>query len=178
MVKSQSLLSPKQVPMDNNTVVDCTSPNAEILGPLDTMETQELTRVLQITPENAEDSDHPCASKTCKFRNSSAQIRQCAAYKFGCDKFIHSFCYGNFLAKNQLESLIHPDDETPYCVCSKRCYNKVKHALANNTYYSPNDTTRLGWENDGRNGTNDINNSMKLLLDWMGENGALNYTRF
>jgi hypothetical protein len=145
------------------------------------MDTQAIATMLQITPSSEDDTDaeHPCCIKNCKFRYCPAQIRQCASHKFGCDKFIHSFCYGNFITKNSLEALIDPEDDTAYCVCSKRCYNKVKTALANNTpYYFPDDHSRLGWENDGRNGTKDINNLMKLLLDWMGENGAINYTRF
>jgi hypothetical protein len=170
---SQSLLSPVGV-----GVCVATSPETDRVGPVDRMETQELAAILQITPENSEDAVHPCSFKNCKFRRSSTQMRQCAAFKFGCDKHIHSFCYGNFIAKNELDALIDPEDETTYCVCSKRCYNKVKNTLANNTYYSPGDTTRLRWENDGRNGPQDINNSLKLLFDWMGENGAVNYTRF
>jgi hypothetical protein len=83
----------------------------------------------------------------------------------------------NGVAKH-ISAQFDPEDDTTYCVCSKRCYNKVKTALTNNTYFSPNDNSRLGWENDGQNGPDDINNSMKLLLDWMGENGAINYTRF
>jgi hypothetical protein len=169
--QSQSLLSP--VP-----ICASASPETETLGHVDRMETQELAGILQITPENSEDAVHPCSFKSCKFRRSSAQMRQCASFKFGCEKYVHSYCFGNFLAKNDLDALIDPEDETTYCVCSKRCYNKVKNGLANNTYYAPGDTTRLGWDKDGRNGPQDINNSLKLLFDWMGENGAINYTRF
>jgi hypothetical protein len=169
---SQSLLSPAyvQLPPTRTSPVSVTN-----------MSTQQLGTVLQISPEsntNINVPENPCSLRGCKFRHSHDHIRICASHKFGCPRFIHSYCYGNFLAKNDLEALVDTEDDITYCVCSKRCYNKVKNALANNTYYSPDDVAKLGWENDGRNGTSDINNSMKLLLDWMGENGAANYTRF
>jgi hypothetical protein len=146
----------------------------------DCVNTQEMAVALRIPPPqaNATVPEVVCCIKQCKFKHSTEQLRRCASHPYGCTKFIHSYCYGTqFIVKSNLEPLVDPTDNTTYCACSKRCYNKVKTAIGNNTYNNEEDS-RSVWGKDGREGPEDINNSMKILLDLMTENHGSNYIKF
>jgi hypothetical protein len=96
-------------------------------------------------------------------------------------EFIHCYCFSShFIIKSNLEALVNPYDNTTYCACSKRCYNKVKTTLGNNTYDSQDSNSRVVWGKYGQEEPEDISNSLKILLvlDWMTENHSTNYIKF
>jgi hypothetical protein len=123
------------------------------------------------------DEEPPCcAIKGCKLNNSLVQFRTCAAHKWTCKKHNFSFCFGAlFIGKHRMEALVNEEDNVTYCVCSKRCSNKVAIALRTNSYPSDNKKIRLPWEKDGKNGEDD---SMRILLDWITEDGGAQYNKY
>jgi hypothetical protein len=171
---SQSLLSQPVVP---NAI---SPPNTTTILPDPSTQEIAVNGNIRPTLPGFELPPNLCCYRSCKHRTSGDQLRVCAAIKFGCTKFIHSFCYGITLIKKQgCEALIDPVNDRTLAACSKRCHNKVKNALANNTYpLDNNEVPRLAWERDGREGPTDINNSMRILLEWMTEHGGRNYIQF
>jgi hypothetical protein len=119
-----------------------------------------------------------CCIKACKHKDSTDQLRACAAQRYKCTKFIHSFCYGVLLIrKHAMPSLINKEEDITYVACSKRCHKKVFTALSNGQFPADINVPRLAWEKDGKLGPEDINNSMNILLEWLTENGGENYNR-
>jgi hypothetical protein len=111
--------------------------------------------------------------------NHDHELRVCSSSMFGtCTKFIHSACYAMFLRRQNLPGLITADGNTTFVACSKRCYNKIHNAMINNNIPTEYEHARIPWEKDGREGPDDINNSMAILLDWITENGGANYNMY
>ena len=87
-----------------------------------------------------------------------------------CDKVVHHPCYHRAVVKRfSVDPLVDPVTHSDIVVCSKTCHNKVEKAII----HQP---TRLPWDKDGRNGPDDPNNSMNILMEWLMEEG--NYSRF
>lgn len=88
----------------------------------------------------------------------------------GCTKKLHQPCYENsVLAKHKVPQLKDPVNNLTYHVCSKTCYNKIEKQFINQP-------TRLPWDKDGKNGPDDPNSSLRILLDWLLQEG--HYSRY
>jgi hypothetical protein len=97
---------------------------------------------------------------------SGVQLLDCAAE--GCRKKVHLGCYQGIILKNKkdgTELAILPNNGV---CCTKGCYNTICK--------SGRDSNRGTWDSDGKNGPEDPNTSMKILLDWMTTEG--NYSKF
>jgi hypothetical protein len=76
----------------------------------------------------------------------------------GCNKWIHYTCYVSFvLKKNNLQPLLSTDG-SEFVLCTKVCHNKIHKQLT---------STRLLWDKDGKNGSDDPIISESILLTWL-----------
>lgn len=110
--------------------------------------------------------DMRCTVRGCKLRTGDRI--QCFAQN--CKKICHHFCYEDIVLKsNNGENMISlPDGKV---ACTKACHLNALKVLSGTT-----DSGRGKWTSDGLGGVNDPNTSMKILLDWMLEEG--NYSRY
>ena len=89
---------------------------------------------------------------------------------FNCSKHAHGSCYRRLLERYNVEPLVDPANGETIIVCSKTCYNKVKKSIVQQP------SNRIPWDKDGKEGPNDTNNSLRILLDWLLQEG--NYRKF
>ena len=103
-----------------------------------------------------------CASHRCK---ATVCVKLCSAP--GCNKYICISCVENLILKHGLESLNDPDDNlTPILhFCNKKCYRVVMRVINSADYL------QIPWNKDGKNGEDDSNNSMALLIKWLTKQG-------
>ena len=100
--------------------------------------------------------------------NNQAQWSLCHAKS--CSKFVHHECYKRLLNRHNIAALTDPLTSNTLLVCSKTCYNRV------NKTFSQQPTSRIPWDKDGREGPDDPNHSLRILLDWLLKEG--NYRKF
>lgn len=86
-----------------------------------------------------------------------------------CTKRVHSNCHQRLLKRLNVSPLIDPISQERYFVCSKTCYNWVEKNFINTP-------TRIPWEKDGKEGPNDPNSSINILMNWLTTEG--NYGKF
>ena len=103
-----------------------------------------------------------CASHGCK---ATVGVKLCSAP--GCNKYRCISCVGNLISKHWLESVNNLDDNlTPILhFCNKECYGVVVRVI------NSADDLQLLWNNDGKNGEDNPNNSMALLIKWLTKQG-------
>ena len=103
-----------------------------------------------------------CASHGCK---ATVGIKLCAAP--GCDKYRFISCVETVILKHGLESVNNPNDNlTPILhFCNKKCYRVVMRV--NNSA----DDLQTPWNKHGKNGEDNPNNSMVLLIKWLTKQG-------
>mgnify|MGYP005851490981 CR=1 FL=1 len=91
-------------------------------------------------------------------------------YERDCVKKVHQSCFTkSVVLKYNVPKLQDPISGASIFVCGKTCYNKVQKVLVSTP-------SRLPWDKDGNGGTTDPKNSLRILLDWLLEEG--NYNRF
>jgi hypothetical protein len=111
-------------------------------------------------------TDRPkCGVRGCKV--IGAQQLDCAAQL--CDKKVHLMCYQGVVLKHSKGGSLAPLPNNLVC-CTKACYNAVTKNLTGG------DNNRGKWNLDGKQGPEDPLTSMKILLDWMLEEG--NYSKY
>ena len=109
---------------------------------------------------NTSNNNGRCHVRGC--RVLGAQLLECSAD--GCSFGVHLMCYQGIILGHKNAAL--PDN----CVaCKKKCYDSIVKSR------SASDS-RGKWDCDGKNGPNDSHTSMKILLDWLTDEG--NYVRF
>ena len=118
-----------------------------------------LLPIIQPSPAE-DDSTKLTAAVKCSARGCvgcTSVVVDC--YVADCPKKVHINCHqGLIVQKHKVNQLVDPANNDELYVCSKTCYNKVEKAIVNQP-------SRIPWDKDGRNGPNDPNNSMKVLLD-------------
>ena len=87
-----------------------------------------------------------------------------------CTKQAHKSCYQRLLERYNVEPLVDPANGETIIVCSKTCYNKVQKTIVQQP------SNRIPWDKDGKDGPNDTNNLLRILLDWLLQEG--NYRKF
>ena len=103
-----------------------------------------------------------CISQGCK---AAIGIKLCSAP--GCDKYGCLTCVQTLITKHELESIDNPDDSlTPILhFCKKKCYGLVMRAI------NSADELQIPWNKDRKNGEDDPNNSMALLIKLLTKQG-------
>jgi hypothetical protein len=138
-----------------------------------TLQLLEMSQVAAVTPAtpatDAGDSEK-CCYRSCRVKG--AELLVCSAN--GCDKKVHMMCYQGLLLNK------HPDLLpllSGQAVCTKKCHGKV---VKENSGSGGNDAKGGGrsgkWDCDGKDGPDDPNTSVKILLDWWMTEG--NYSNF
>ena len=117
-------------------------------------------------------NEGPAVVASCCFRGckvSGAELVECSSDK--CNKKGHFSCYqGNVLMKHNLEPI-----SGGRIACTKKCFEQVMKALSGGGEDS--EGGRKGnWTRDGKNGPDDPNTSMSILIKWWMEEG--NYSKF
>jgi hypothetical protein len=112
-------------------------------------------------------ADDRCGFRSCKVKG--AQQHKCAASD--CQKLCHLMCYqGLLLVKMNLQPLA-----AGMIACTKKCYIKAQKELSGGG--EDLEGGRFGkWDSDGKNGPDDPNTSIRILLDWWTTEG--NYSKF
>jgi hypothetical protein len=111
-----------------------------------------------------------CRARGCKVPNSVAPQ---GCINKGCHCFIHFKCYEEKIRKkHNLKPLIHPDnpDVEEVAACTKACpykHSKQMKKVSMGQGQNGGTTSSIRWENDGSQGPNNPNTSIKVLLDWM-----------
>ena len=113
-----------------------------------------------------------CSMRSCK-GPSSEKVR-CGSTT--CDREVHLVCFEHFAKTHSLATLTGPPNDTTYYACTKKCYTKVQKMLNAITTTATQQTTRVSWEKDGKNGPDDPQTSMKFLMEWLMTEG--NYAKF
>ena len=127
------------------------------------------------TTKNKNKEKDRCSVRNCKVKG--ALKVPCAASE--CTKSAHLICYtGAILSKYDLTPL--PGD---LVACCKKCHDNAARQLTGSQHGDmvldeDNEfTSRRGnWDCDGLDGPNDPKTSMKILMDWMLEEG--NYNKY
>jgi hypothetical protein len=110
-----------------------------------------------------------CSFRSCKV--TGAELLECSAA--GCSKQVHLICYHGILLKkyNDLKAL--PAGKVS---CTKKCYLKIVKDSAGGGEDPDGGNRKGNWDCDGKNGLEDPNTSVKILLDWWMKEG--NYTKY
>jgi hypothetical protein len=106
-----------------------------------------------------------CAIRGCRVRGAELVVWSAE----GCSKGCHLMCYQGIILKSKNGQDVTPLPENRVC-CTKTCYVAIVRSL------SSNDSSRGKWNGDGKKGADDPHTSMKILLDWMLEEG--NYSKY
>jgi hypothetical protein len=127
-------------------------------------ETEALTNAEEVVPTTRKTPK--CSVRGCKGFASILLNCDCDT----CGKNVHMECYQDFVLKQKKGGfLVHlPDAKV---ACTKICYQAVLKSVS-----SALESGRGTWNSDGRQGPNDPHTSMKMLLDWILEEG--NYSRY
>ena len=111
-----------------------------------------------------------CAVKAQVEAGSTIALVKCTVP--GCLKSLHYVCYqGHVIQKNSVEPICVGEEEQ--IVCSKTCYSKKQKEQERLVAKS---SSRQRWDTDAKKGPDDENNSLKIVLDWLMQEG--NYSRF
>ena len=109
-----------------------------------------------------------CSCHGCKIRDTSLEVLRCS--NRACFRGLHFECYQIMCTKNLLLRL---EDEK--FACTKRCYDKiVRERLA--AMQEKENASTLPWDQDGKQGREDPDNSMAVLLEWWTTFG--NYSKY
>jgi hypothetical protein len=113
-----------------------------------------------------------CHHRSCplgKKTGPAFQLLECCHHK--CDKVMHFACYERFvLLKNAIENPFPDKPETVFCT--------KLHLNRGSNYIKTDDEAfkNIQWDKDGKDGADDPNNSMSVLLDWLTSPG--NYSKY
>ena len=127
--------------------------------------------------------EHCCKRKSRSHDPKSRQgLTKCSAP--GCDKCLHYSCYQAVLDQCGVKSVIFPASSIPgqpsgeAVCCSKSCHKKLVKIMETtiNAKTSAGENERFLWDNDGKDGENDSDTSMSILLNWMTTGD--NYTKY
>ena len=121
-----------------------------------------------LTQDSVSSKPAKCDAAGCLGNNQLAQWSSCHAN--GCSKFVHKECHDRMLERYRIEPITDPLTSKILFVCSKTCFNRVSKTFLQQP------TSRIPWDKDGRQGPQDPNNSLRILLDWLLKEG--NYRKF
>jgi hypothetical protein len=116
------------------------------------------------TPNGASGNSDRCNVRGCRVKGADKLV--CAAK--GCEKKVHLMCYQGLILRTKTGSLEPLPNNV--VVCTKGCYQATVKAM------SGAEPGRGKWNSDGKNGVDDPNTSMQILLDWMTTEG--NYSKY
>jgi hypothetical protein len=107
-----------------------------------------------------------CKKKKCK---SGTAVSRCSVNN--CPKCSCVTCYMDMVSKYKLKAIVNSKGEI-IMACSKTHYTmSAKNISQLSKKDAPATTTKYGWNNDGKDGPNDPNTSMNILLNWLMEEG-------
>ena len=99
-------------------------------------------------------------------KDSNAPLLCCA--KEGCPKKIHTLCYQELVFKPQKAKDEEKGNVTNLLGENQvACDDKHHRSAANAIKKQADGVSSVSWHNDGKNGVDDPNSSLKILLDWL-----------
>ena len=99
-------------------------------------------------------------------KDSNAPLLCCA--KEGCPKKIHTLCYQELVFKPQKSNDEKKGNVTNLLGEDQvACDGKHHTSAANAIKKQAEGISSVSWHNDGKNGVDDPNSSLKILLDWL-----------
>jgi len=119
-----------------------------------------------VTTNNKKDR---CSVRNCKVKG--AQKYECGAS--GCTKTAHLICYtGAIVSKYELTPL-----PGSLVACCRKCHNNATREVGGVDIVDDDFTGKRGnWDCDGLTGPNDTRTSIRILMDWLLEEG--NYNKY
>ena len=107
-----------------------------------------------------------CCKRFCLVKDSNAPLLVCA--KEGCPKKIHTLCYQELVFKPQKAKDEEKGNVTNLLGENQvACDDKHHRSAANAIKKQADGVSSVSWHNDGKNGVDDPNSSLKILLDWL-----------
>ncbi len=122
----------------------------------------------------------PAPNTKCHYHSCavvSSDVSRIKCYSPGCDRVFHSYCYSQgVLVKHDLKHFDDNNSEHPFfkIACKKGCYPKASRHHSNMSI-DP-ECRNIPWNCDGRDGSEDPNNSENILIAWLRHPG--NYNKF
>ena len=113
------------------------------------------------TANNVNNDDTPCCKK-CKNsdENESNPLRKCDNSR--CNIYSHKLCYEVLFSKKDWYTFLPSNHSDKVVYCNLACVTAAK---------KNNKEILYQWHNDGKDGEDDGNNSERILLDWLTEQG-------